>query len=327
MAAYWEWLPRAYGIGADARDDRFTRFNMEIAYRAGLEAAHAQIATMQADHAEAFAGKVVITQAAFEEMRTALSRQNDEICQTLGKALGYPWFKDDQKNFPGATEAIGVCVGEHVAESLADETARKIAALRAERERLYSAVVQSEVQFRSYATQHRAKIPPDEVKARTNASMADLCARSYAPTAQDDKPRWTDADVERAQALQEANAYLNVQRMDAFWGATPEVVKNRLIQRLAAALSTLAPPAPEPAGKRNADLLFIRDDEDPAEYRALVERKRAETDADLARERNADLARRVREVASTLGTTDSFAPTEAADALEGLAREMEGKTP
>lgn len=46
-----------------------------------------------------------------------------DVEQTLGKALGYPWFRDDQKNFPGATAADGVCVGEHVPESLAAEAA------------------------------------------------------------------------------------------------------------------------------------------------------------------------------------------------------------
>ena len=51
-------------------------------------------------------------------LRDALSRTNDEISQTLGKALGYPRFSDDQKNFPGAT-GDDVCVGEHVAETLA----------------------------------------------------------------------------------------------------------------------------------------------------------------------------------------------------------------
>lgn len=63
-----------------------------------------------------------------ERLRLALSRQNEYICQALGKALGYPWFKDDQVNFSGATEADGVCVGEHVAESLADEAAERILA-------------------------------------------------------------------------------------------------------------------------------------------------------------------------------------------------------
>lgn len=59
-------------------------------------------------------------------LRAACSKSNDEISQTLGKALGYPWFKDDQINFPGATAENGVCVGDHVAESLADEAARRI---------------------------------------------------------------------------------------------------------------------------------------------------------------------------------------------------------
>lgn len=48
------------------------------------------------------------------------------IQQILGKALHYPWYKDDQKNFPGATEENGVCVGDHVAESLAMEAAKRI---------------------------------------------------------------------------------------------------------------------------------------------------------------------------------------------------------
>ncbi len=59
-------------------------------------------------------------------LRAACSKSNDEISQTLGKALGYPWFKDDQINFPGATAENGVCVGDHVAESLADEAARRL---------------------------------------------------------------------------------------------------------------------------------------------------------------------------------------------------------
>jgi hypothetical protein len=61
-----------------------------------------------------------------ERLRAACSRQNEEICQVLGKALGYPWFKDDPANFPDATEEHGVCVGDHVAESLADEAAKRI---------------------------------------------------------------------------------------------------------------------------------------------------------------------------------------------------------
>ncbi len=53
-------------------------------------------------------------------------KEMEEIEQILGKALGYPWFKDDQENFPNATEADGVSVGDHTAWSLACEAADKI---------------------------------------------------------------------------------------------------------------------------------------------------------------------------------------------------------
>lgn len=64
-------------------------------------------------------------------IKLAVRAMNEEVCQTLGKALGYPWFKDDQKNFPHATEADGVCVGDHVAESIAAEAARKLSTVAA----------------------------------------------------------------------------------------------------------------------------------------------------------------------------------------------------
>ena len=64
-------------------------------------------------------------------LRAACSAPNEAVCQTLGRALGSPKFCDDQTNFPGATEADGVCVGDHVAESLATEAARRIGELRA----------------------------------------------------------------------------------------------------------------------------------------------------------------------------------------------------
>jgi hypothetical protein len=62
-------------------------------------------------------------------LEKALSVREQDICQTLGIALGYPRFVDDQQNFPGATEAHGVCVGEHVAVSIAMEAARRLTAL------------------------------------------------------------------------------------------------------------------------------------------------------------------------------------------------------
>jgi hypothetical protein len=45
------------------------------------------------------------------------------IEQTAGQAMNYPWYKDDQKNFPGATEIDGVCTGEHVAATIVAELA------------------------------------------------------------------------------------------------------------------------------------------------------------------------------------------------------------
>jgi hypothetical protein len=59
------------------------------------------------------------------QLRDGIAKQNITIEQTCGKVLDYPWFKDDQKNFPGATEKHGVCVGDHVAETIAAELARK----------------------------------------------------------------------------------------------------------------------------------------------------------------------------------------------------------
>jgi hypothetical protein len=63
--------------------------------------------------------------AKIKRLRDGIAKQNLEIEQTCGKVLDYPWFKDDQKNFPGATEKDGVCVGDHVAETIAAELARK----------------------------------------------------------------------------------------------------------------------------------------------------------------------------------------------------------
>lgn len=51
---------------------------------------------------------------------------SEEVDQVLGKALGYPWYYWDQKNFPGTTPKDGVCTGEHVPESLLAEAAKRI---------------------------------------------------------------------------------------------------------------------------------------------------------------------------------------------------------
>ena len=53
-------------------------------------------------------------------------KESEEIEQILGKALGYPWYKDDPDIFPKATEADGVCVGIETAWSLAMIAADRI---------------------------------------------------------------------------------------------------------------------------------------------------------------------------------------------------------
>ena len=73
-------------------------------------------------------------------LRRGMAKDNDDICQTLGKVLGYPWYKDDQANFPGATDENGVCVGEHVAATMAEVAAKEIVRLKAEVEKLREAL-------------------------------------------------------------------------------------------------------------------------------------------------------------------------------------------
>lgn len=56
-----------------------------------------------------------------DHYRAACEHTENEIQQILGKALGFPRYCDDPTNFPTATEADGVCVGEHTAATLASE--------------------------------------------------------------------------------------------------------------------------------------------------------------------------------------------------------------
>lgn len=66
-----------------------------------------------------------------ERLRTACSKQNSEIEQTLGRALGYPQMYEADgmivaPDYPGAKPIDQVCVGEHVAETLAEEAAKRL---------------------------------------------------------------------------------------------------------------------------------------------------------------------------------------------------------
>lgn len=108
------------GLKSETILKKLTAAASEVAgWGAGNEAATMRFASVE----------IVRLRAENERLRLAAARANEEICQALGLALGYPRFCDDQKNFPGTTEAHGVCVGDHVAETLATEAALKIGQL------------------------------------------------------------------------------------------------------------------------------------------------------------------------------------------------------
>jgi hypothetical protein len=67
-----------------------------------------------------------------ERLKVRMMHEMHEVEQIAGKALGYPWYKDDQLNFTGATEADGVCIGEHVPVTIVAELAAKLAEFRKE---------------------------------------------------------------------------------------------------------------------------------------------------------------------------------------------------
>lgn len=50
----------------------------------------------------------------------------NEVEQILGRALNFPRYCDDPKNFPNATEADGVCVGDLTPAILAQIAADRI---------------------------------------------------------------------------------------------------------------------------------------------------------------------------------------------------------
>jgi hypothetical protein len=127
--------PRLYTDNACVLAQQLLRMveeNIRLTAKIGATAA-AGLRRMAEEHAvgNALVGVDLEPDAASRPSLAALSKQNDEICQTLGLALGYPKFCDDQANFPGATEANGVCVGDHVAESITAEAAGIISKLRA----------------------------------------------------------------------------------------------------------------------------------------------------------------------------------------------------
>lgn len=106
-----------------------------------LAVAQAQIEALEGERdkfAVALAESVELAQPALaaglaEAQRKIAGYQHHlrECEQFAGRALGYPWFKDDQVNFPGAAEADRVCVGEHIGDTIVEELANAFTALEA----------------------------------------------------------------------------------------------------------------------------------------------------------------------------------------------------
>lgn len=82
------------------------------------------------------------TQAEIDALRNACMNEDHAISQILGKALGYPRYCDDPKNFPDAIEADGVCVGDQVTATLAQEVADRIQAQASQIETLQHQLAQ-----------------------------------------------------------------------------------------------------------------------------------------------------------------------------------------
>lgn len=61
--------------------------------------------------------------------RSAYFSLASEVDQVLGKALGYPWYCDDQENFPGTKLEDGVCTGDNCPESLLGQAAQALMSL------------------------------------------------------------------------------------------------------------------------------------------------------------------------------------------------------
>lgn len=90
-----------------------------------------------------------------KRLEYGIAKQNTEIEQTCGKVLDYPWYKNDQKNFPSSTEVDGVCVGEHIAETIASELARKYTGLKQRIKRLEEAGDEMEKYCSDYYSSNR----------------------------------------------------------------------------------------------------------------------------------------------------------------------------
>lgn len=94
-------------------------------------------------------------------------RQDMHECEQIaGRALGYPRYCDDQRNFPDATDADGVCVGEHVAPTIVAELAEK-----------YRAAMSENEHWRTTAKDRISTALADEMVREAVAREREECAR------------------------------------------------------------------------------------------------------------------------------------------------------
>lgn len=112
-------------------DEPLEPMNNDELYIATLRANHrsSRIASVQLN--ANVENDLALAKIEIDRLRVLYMKSNEEICQTLGRVLGYPWFCDDRVNFPGATKADGICQGEAVAETIAEGAANKIVQLKA----------------------------------------------------------------------------------------------------------------------------------------------------------------------------------------------------
>jgi hypothetical protein len=104
-----------------------------------------------------------------------VAKEQWEAEQILGKALGYPWYKDDKQNFSDATEADGVCVGEHTFVTIAMEAASKLK--REEWERFIEAS-QEMANIAKYYIFNYAEGKADEGVAKRYDEALAICERN-----------------------------------------------------------------------------------------------------------------------------------------------------
>jgi hypothetical protein len=109
-------------------------------YFGGAEYAPGEYAVVLHIHASSDLAYLIERVERAERERDGWAKHANACAQIAGKALGYPWYKDDQKNFPGATEAEGVCIGDHVPDTIVEELVNAYEKCKRERDAARSAL-------------------------------------------------------------------------------------------------------------------------------------------------------------------------------------------